>query len=859
MNKPDEFLKKMVDEGKVINDESKFHIHNRIDSWQKQAPNYQDRDLDKLKTAMLNVFMEEDPQYELAKDNRMFAKVQGKKLRYSAELRRGLAISLALVGNYNDLLTNCSEDKRKSFVADVLHKVFGNISWQRIATLDSILPFFAEADPDTFLYEVEKLADNKKVIKDLIADEGDIFQGGFHWSGLLEALEILAWEPEYFTKVVDVLAKLAIVDCGESNIHPRPKDTLVSFFVPWFVQTTVDADTLIINAQELIHFFPELGWDVLTASIAASTVSHNAQPKIRQNLAPNPDQERFIDNKTVAKIKSAYKNAMLEIASHRVDFTEKMLQSFSEFKESPFFEKTLSILSSSMISNSNDEIKEEIWSKLTKICIKHRLHKKRNWAMSEDKITQLSEHLPKIQPESVFLQKKHIFDGCSWDWFETDDYTAEETKAFSRQVETAKEVFEIHGLAGIFILANIIKAPEYLGSAAKKAGILISKTLIKDALIESNKNLCGFMYGYLRQCFIEEGEPWLNSFIVENWSDNKKAMFLSYLPFTTVVWHFAEKWLKNEEKYWKLVNVRYVANEPDFEFAIKKALKYNRPDMAIECIAWSLHAHQETDFNLCVTALKKVIESDFISKVIRWQITKIIQNLQKRVESDEEKRSLIAVEFSYLPFLDSPTDSSAKPVVLNKALAEDPDFFQEIISLLYRSTKKTESQNKNECFAHNAFRLLNQWNVLPGLNSNGKFEYSIFEKWYERVLDLCEQSGHLEIAKHHIGNVLFYTPADEDGLWINKNIATLINEKNNDNLRNGYHQEAVNSRGVHVVDCSGAQDFARAKNYYEKARKLEQYGFINFAGTLKQLAKNSEHSAQDSIRLGKKQYQIEEL
>ena len=65
MNKPDEFLKKMVDEGKVINDESKFHIHNRIDSWQKQAPNYQDRDLDKLQTVMLKVFMEEDPQYVL--------------------------------------------------------------------------------------------------------------------------------------------------------------------------------------------------------------------------------------------------------------------------------------------------------------------------------------------------------------------------------------------------------------------------------------------------------------------------------------------------------------------------------------------------------------------------------------------------------------------------------------------------------------------------------------------------------------------------------------------------------------------------------------------------------------------------
>ena len=859
MNKPDEFLKKMVDEGKVINDESKFHIHNRIDSWQKQAPNYQDRDLDKLKTAMLKVFMEEDPRYELTKENRMFANVQGKKLRYSAELRRGLAISLALVGNYNDLLTNCSEDKRKGFVAEVLHNVFANISWKRIATLDSVLPFFAEAAPDVFLSEVERLADNKKVIKDLIADEGDIFQGGFHWSGLLDGLKILAWEPEYFTKIVNVLAKLALVDCCESNIHPRPKDTLISIFVPWFVQTTVDTDTLVANARAMSEMFPELGWEVLSAAIEATSASTNTQPQIRKNLAPNSDEKRSRTYDEISRIKEAYKNAMLEIASHRVDFTEKMLQSFSEFKESPFFEKTLSILSSSMISNSNDEIKEEIWSKLTKICIKHRLHKKRNWAMSEDKITQLSEHLPKIQPESVFLQKKHIFDGCSWEWFETDECAKEEAKAFSRQVETAKEVFEIHGFAGIFILANIIKAPEYLGTATKKARILISKALIKDALIESNKNLCDFMYGYLRQSFIEEGEPWLNSFIVENWSDNKKAKFLSYLPFTSVVWHFAEKWLKNEEKYWKLVNVRYVVNEPDFEFAIKKALKYNRPDMAIECLAWSLHHKQEICFNSSTRALKKLAESNYVTKVDRWHITQIIKNLQNRIKSDEDKKDLIIVEFLYLPFLDTSADRNIKPTELNNALATDPGFYQEIIGMLYKSDKGTESQNKNEFFVHNAFRLLHQWDVLPGLNSDGNFEYSTFKQWYERVLNLCEQSGHLNVAKRHIGNVLFYTPADKDGLWINKDIASLVNEENNDDLRRGYRQGAINSRGVSVVDFSGKKDRARAKDYSQKADELEKYGFLNFAETLKDLAEDSERDALRSIKDGEELYKEREL
>ena len=179
--------------------------------------------------------------------------------------------------------------------------------------------------------------------------------------------------------------------------------------------------------------------------------------------------------------------------------------------------------------------------------------------------------------------------------------------------------------------------------------------------------------------------------------------------------------------------------------------------------------------------------------------------------------------------------------------------------MLYKSTKAIESQNRNEFFAHNAFKLLHQWNVVPGLNSDGKFEYSIFQRWYKKVLELCEQSGHLEIAQLHIGNILFYTPADEGDLWINKDIASLINDENNDVLRRGYHQEAINSRGVSIVDFSGEKDLERANGYSQKAEELEKHGFLNFAQILQELAKDSEEDAKRNIKEGKELHKEREL
>ena len=117
----------------------------------------------------------------------------------------------------------------------------------------------------------------------------------------------------------------------------------------------------------------------------------------------------------------------------------------------------------------------------------------------------------------------------------------------------------------------------------------------------------------------------------------------------------------------------------------------------------------------------------------------------------------------------------------------------------------------------------------------------------------------MEIAQLRIGNILFYTPADEGDLWINKDIASLINDENNDVLRRGYHQEAINSRGVSIVDFSGEKDLERANGYSQKAEELEKHGFLNFAQTLQELAKDSEEDAKRNIKEGKELHKEREL
>jgi hypothetical protein len=96
---------------------------------------------------------------------------------------------------------------------------------------------------------------------------------------------------------------------------------------------------------------------------------------------------------------------------------------------------------------------------------------------------------------------------------------------------------------------------------------------------------------------------------------------------------------------------------------------------------------------------------------------------------------------------------------------------------------------------------------------------------------------------YHIGKILFYTPKDVDGFWINKKIALLLDEKEYDDLRSGYCNEVYNSRGAHFVDETGSEEKNLAELWKTRSKELENEGLTYFALSIKQLATGYEYEA----------------
>lgn len=229
-----------------------------------------------------------------------------------------------------------------------------------------------------------------------------------------------------------------------------------------------------------------------------------------------------------------------------------------------------------------------------------------------------------------------------------------------------------------------------------------------------------------------------------------------------------------------------------------------------------------------------------------------ILELIKLIQTDPSvsQDDLFKVEWAYLPLLD--LHSGAAPKLLENRLANDPNFFCEVIRLIYPSKKddqpSTEPSEEAKAIATNAWQLLHAWKVPPGTQEDGSFDEKRFAEWLQRVKTVCAESGHLEAALTHIGKVLIYAPQDPGGLWIHRAVADALDDRDADDMRAGFKTRKYNSRGAHWVDPTGEQERELARQFRREAEEVEDEGFHRFAVTLRSLADDYDREA-ERVRL----------
>jgi len=725
----------------------------------------------------------------------------------------------------------------------------------------SLLPVLAEAAPDEFLNAVENaLQQISCPFDELFSQEGNGITGTNYLTGLLWALETLAWDEKFLVRVCVILGELATHDPG-GNWANRPTNSLTTILLPWLPQTTAPIDKRKVALQTLQNEVPAVAWKLLLSLLPSRhQISMGAHKPSWRNIIPD-DWKKGVTQQAYWEQVSFYAELAASMASQDMEKLNELVGDLDNLPQ-PSFDKVLEHLSSETVSSKPEDERLALWAGLTKFASKHRRFSDKKWALSSDIVSKIEDVAAILAPKNPLNLHRRLFSGRDFDLYEERGNWEEQHQKHQKleviRQQVITDILAYGGMDAVIQFAEAVESPSHVGhSLGVIAETEVDATILPELLETENKKLAQFASGYAWSRKFSHGWAWVDGLDRSGWTISQAGQFLSCLPFTEETWHRATAWLgESEREYWSRTSANPYHADSDLGAAIDKLIEYWRPHAAIHCLHRTLHDQQPLDKSRSVKALLAAISSIEPSySMDAYHIVEIIKALQDDPDTDPD--DLFRVEWAYLPLLDRHQGDS--PKLLENRLASDPAFFCELIRLIYRSKKEGKSEKEpsehDRSIATNAWRLLHEWRTPPGKQPDGGFSREQFAQWLEHTKKACAESGHLEVALTCVGKVLFYCPPDPEGLWIDQAAAVALNGKDADKIRNGFGLEVFNSRGVHWVDPTGKPERDLAEQYRQKAEKVENAGYQRFTVTLRSLSESynrdadrivAEHSGSDA-------------
>lgn len=809
-----------------------------------------DKDIDTFIASVKNVLSERDPSFDLPINERYLSNIYEKKFKHSSELRKSLAEGLALIGVIPEYFNNCSYRKPEIIAIQTIREIFSDADSIIWGSLNDLLPILSEVAPGEFLSIIEKALQDKNCPFDyLFLQEGSIITGRNYLTGLLWSLESLAWEEDFFIRSCVILGELANHDPGGKSGN-RPLNSLITILLPWYPQTKATPIKRKIVITNLLYDLPEITWKLLINLLPGENqTSFGSNKPILRNKLPT-DWKHVITKEENSELVLFYCDTAITLANHNPERLVVLIDRLNRF-DNISLEKIITILSSDQIVNLQEETKYLLWTHLKKFLIyQHRLNNE-TLVLSDDILKSIEKITDNLAPKNPLIIYQYIFNNRDFDHFEElSNFDEQRRKLDNIRKNAIKELLSFGGVDAVKDFSLLVDSPYDVGrSLGLDSNPEIDTILLPDLLSSTNKGHLIFLNGYIFTRQSIEGWKWVDAIPKSNWSPKQLGIFLSFLPFDHETWKRVHCLLNDTEgDYWLNVTVNPYQTQSNLGIAIKKLIEFDRPVNAIDCLYKEIQDNHQINISLCIRALTNLqYQTSRLNQMDEYYIVGLIKYLQENADVPQE--DLCKVEWLFLSHLTH--GDEIEPKCLLRQLSEEPRFFSEIISMIFRKSRKgktnKEPSEQVKAKAYKAFLLLQLWRTPPGSGKDGSFDEAYFRNWLDNVKELCINSGHLDAALVTVGEVLIHSPKDKSGFWINHSVANILNNKDANLLREGFEMALFNSRGIHTVDPTGKPEIALATYYRNLAEETENNGYHRLALLLRDIGEGYKREAERII------------
>ena len=821
-----------------------------LDAWTFLNPALSPNHLNAFEEAVQEVLGIDDPKFELPHEDRWLANIKGKHFVHSDELRQGLARTLALLATQEASAQITDIISLQARINRIVQKLLPEgAKWQRWASLGDVLPLIAEAAPEILLAAAESgLRGEKPELPNLFLQEKAGFMGQEEHSALLWALERLAWSPELLPRVSVVFAKLAEHDPG-GQFANRPQSSLRDIFFSWMPHTAAPLEQRLEVLDLLVKLHLPIGWKLLLdllPHVQESIMLHHT-PEWRywaEGWRRNISQTEYF--RTVKALIQMATSTAINIPEKWIDLIGRLA-----FFPRDEYELVVDSLEKTSKSNLHDDLRKKLWLALCKEIQRFRYFSDAAWALSAPAIASLETIRNRLQPsdlvELAFPLFEREFDILRDKTLSWEQLVELRTK---RRAEAILAILKSHGFDGVLRLARSVQDASAVGTAlADVAGDEHDSKVLPTLLCCHEKFLEQFSGAYAAYRIRRAGRDWAESLPFMDWKTDEAIAFMLRMPFDKRTWDFIERLGKSiETEYWRQIEgMAFDLSGEEVELAAHKFISVGRPFSAIEFLAMisdqKIKPKPKALIDLLEMALEAPQEERNRPREIHYDIVTLLEQLQQDPEVDEKR--LARLEWLLLPMIDS---YQSLPVALYNWLAQDPEFFIELLTLIYRphhadkkepSQEKKETDESNRRQAERAWKLLRAWQRIPGTRKDGMVNAQQLHKWVKSARDEAAKVDRLEVCDITLGELFAHAPIERDGSWPCIPVREIIEMAESPNLENGFRTGIVNKRGIvgKALGEGGQQERSLAEKYDAYARAC-QTSYPHTASVLRSVAAN---------------------
>lgn len=771
-----------------------------------------------------------DPELELEKDKRFAAAIYGKTRPISGLLFDTISDTLIKLAVRGPEVTNLAANNIDARVSRLVRSLLQGADATRWLSLAEALPALAEASPDAFLAAVEDSLDRSDTpVKRLFAEtDSAAFLGGACWhSGILWALETLAWAPQRLTRVSLILGRLAHVDIAGNWVN-TPANSLVDLYRSWFPQTSASIDQRIAVLDVIVDREPDAAAKLLDSltSTGHDVAHHTARPKWRDDDAGAGYGATGLERHQMLV---AAADRQLKLASRNADQIAALVGKYADFDENR--RRAVDDLLSGAVS-ADDHEKETVRKALRQTIYWHRNYGDQE--VVDLLLAPLEAAYERLKPSDPIIEHGWLFkDG----WVELpirhrdEDFEGRQNLSASARNEALAAILGNHGWVGLIKLAKVTSGGWLVGMHCLDSGILIEEAV--DWVTGSAGDLqrgvqpTNVAAGILNAAIRQHGSSIIQSFLDLADQHNRdldwKVRLLTYAPEDNATWNIVQRLGDAaHEMYWRICTGSiWPYNDPgQMQIGLANLMEAGRPVTALRACHGKFEGVKPEMVVEMLEGLLNGLEPDTIlpdSYYIREAIDYV------EASGAIERDRLAQIEFGLIRALGFKGEHHA--VSLYSLLMSQPGVFIELLCALYRPKHddREVGPDPGAVAADNAWSIFHGCTRQPGTSEDGTITNDSAHDYVEKVREMAVEKDRLEICDSQLGEIMARGGVGKDGIFPSEPIRNAIERVGTAEIFDGFSTGCFNKRGVTTrgIFDGGEQERDLATDYRFHAKALE--------------------------------------